>query len=29
FDHRVVNGAGAAAFLREVKTRVAEFRVAG
>ncbi len=27
FDHRVVNGAGAAAFLQEVKREIAEFRV--
>lgn len=26
FDHRVVNGAGAAAFLQDVRTRVAEFK---
>jgi pyruvate/2-oxoglutarate dehydrogenase complex dihydrolipoamide acyltransferase (E2) component len=26
FDHRVVNGAGAAAFLNEVKSQIAEFR---
>jgi pyruvate/2-oxoglutarate dehydrogenase complex dihydrolipoamide acyltransferase (E2) component len=27
FDHRVVNGAGAAAFLNEVKSQIAEFRL--
>jgi pyruvate/2-oxoglutarate dehydrogenase complex dihydrolipoamide acyltransferase (E2) component len=27
FDHRVVNGAGAAAFLQEVKTQIAAFRL--
>jgi pyruvate/2-oxoglutarate dehydrogenase complex dihydrolipoamide acyltransferase (E2) component len=27
FDHRVVNGAAAAAFLQEVKTRIAEFAI--
>jgi pyruvate/2-oxoglutarate dehydrogenase complex dihydrolipoamide acyltransferase (E2) component len=27
FDHRVVNGAGAAAFLQEVKTQIAEFQL--
>ncbi len=27
FDHRVVNGAGAAAFLQEVKTQIGSFRV--
>jgi len=27
FDHRVVNGAGAAAFLHELKTRIEEFRL--
>ena len=25
FDHRVVNGAGAAAFLRDVKTEIERF----
>lgn len=28
FDHRVVNGAGAAAFLQDVKQAIAEFRIA-
>jgi pyruvate/2-oxoglutarate dehydrogenase complex dihydrolipoamide acyltransferase (E2) component len=27
FDHRVVNGAGAAAFLREVQGQIANFRL--
>jgi len=27
FDHRVVNGAGAAAFLQEVKAQIGGFRV--
>jgi pyruvate/2-oxoglutarate dehydrogenase complex dihydrolipoamide acyltransferase (E2) component len=27
FDHRVVNGAGAAAFLQDVKRNMAEFRL--
>ncbi|MBI4621901.1 MAG: 2-oxo acid dehydrogenase subunit E2 [Verrucomicrobia bacterium] len=29
FDHRVVNGAGAAAFLREVKAQIENFRLPG
>jgi pyruvate/2-oxoglutarate dehydrogenase complex dihydrolipoamide acyltransferase (E2) component len=29
FDHRVVNGAGAAAFLNEVKTQIAGFQLPG
>jgi pyruvate/2-oxoglutarate dehydrogenase complex dihydrolipoamide acyltransferase (E2) component len=29
FDHRVVNGAGAAAFLQEVSTQIAGFRLPG
>lgn len=29
FDHRVVNGAGAAAFLREVKEQIAAFQLPG
>jgi pyruvate/2-oxoglutarate dehydrogenase complex dihydrolipoamide acyltransferase (E2) component len=27
FDHRVVNGAGAAAFLQDLKTQIAGFQV--
>jgi pyruvate/2-oxoglutarate dehydrogenase complex dihydrolipoamide acyltransferase (E2) component len=29
FDHRVVNGAGAAAFLQDVKTAIADFKIPG